>query len=288
MLHIPPMTNVHPAQTKPVSTEPAQHRTKQQPASVLASISWPSLFFFLGIMTYVLKTFKPNQSWQINEANYHLYTFPLTETESISTSLFLNVIFVSAALLIPIEILLVRNACLKQRVITGINLAAHLMEGFFINVIASHSAKTWVSEPRPDFMARCYGDHLATPQFDDKTGNVVCTQEVTHDAFVSLPSGHTSCTTTVGLYLTLLAVYTLYFRKVDLPWRRADGTWVCAWAKNLADFAFVICLLPIAGAFYVALSRVIDHRHSPSDIALGAILGMTVGALYFVRVVTRL
>lgn len=37
----------------------------------------------------------------------------------------------------------------------------------------------------------------------------------------------------------------------------------------------------------ISCSRIVDHRHSPTDVTAGALLGLVFGALVFARVVSE-
>jgi len=168
----------------------------------------------------------------------------------------------------------------------GFNTGMAMLEGFFYTVAFTEIGKFWIGEPRPDFVARCLGSHDAQASFDDN-GVIICTQDVGSNARESFPSGHSSTTFSCGVFLTAYFIWTVYFRKVDLPWRTASRQWCSKYGMMIADVGYFLCFWPIVLALFVAASRVSDHRHSPADVVSGCFLGTLFGGVLFLRLLSR-
>jgi len=132
--------------------------------------------------------------------------------------------------------------------------------------------KDAVGRPRPDLLSRC------KPKEGTSTvglvGVEVCTEtnhHRLHDGWRSFPSGHSSFSMCGLGYLSLLLAGQL----------RA----LHAGANLLSCIA---CLVPIALAVSVAISRLEDYRHDPYDVSAGMALGFTVAYFSYRRYYPRL
>jgi len=150
--------------------------------------------------------------------------------------------------------------------------------------------KNTVGRPRPDLLARCK-PAADTPQ-DTLVTIAVCTEPAhhkLHDGWRSFPSGHSSFSFAGLGYLSLfLAGQMSIFAhgvvvapypseetetEVGSP-RHAEGG-----AEKLvrADLGrALLCLTPLLGAAWIAISRCQDYRHDVYDVSVGALLGWTV------------
>lgn len=116
------------------------------------------------------------------------------------------------------------------------------------------SFKKWINlvgRPRPDFLAR-----VASGKDED-----------VREGLFAYPSGHAAEFFAVGTVLSLYFMGRARLLDATAPLRRAGG--------HLATAA--VCLLPLAVATVVAMSRVAGYRHDFSDINAGAGLGFLCG-----------
>jgi len=125
------------------------------------------------------------------------------------------------------------------------------------------SVKSLVGRPRPHFLAQCVANVALC------TGNVcppeACTGEVFHvnEAYKSFPSGHTS---TMFAGMTFLSLFIYHIAHTSIP-------------TNLC--AIVCCFLPMMAGVYVAITRTQDYKHHWEDVTVGALLGISMAAIFF-------
>eukprot|EP01083_Nonionella_stella_P134383 408946_1 len=133
---------------------------------------------------------------------------------------------------------------------------------FFITSVL----KAVVGQPRPNFFAMCEWDADAEK----------CTAESfyrRHEARRSFPSGHASLSFASLGFVSLFLLYRLV--ELDGRPRFLDGSqrqWILP--KVLLSFS------PIFLAFFVSISRIFDHYHSASDVTAGAVLGLSIAAIF--------
>jgi diacylglycerol diphosphate phosphatase/phosphatidate phosphatase len=153
---------------------------------------------------------------------------------------------------IAVYLLLARASINKVQVsLLGLSIGLMLAE-FITNVI-----KNAVGRPRPDLISRCK-PQLGTPT-DIYVGIEVCTETSHHtlqDGWRSFPSGHSSFAFAGLGYLTLFFAGQFHVFRPQ---------------NNLA--LVLVSLVPLAGAGYIAVSRLQDYRHGPIDVLAGSLLG---------------
>lgn len=171
--------------------------------------------------------------------------------------------------------------------------------------------KSIVGRPRPDLLARCDPMHGSIPTSSThyKSSLVdytICRTPIsTHtltDGFKSFPSGHSSI---AFAGLTFLAWYmhgcsNAIVRKFARPheddeYNAPTEQPVCleegqtlppTMVANeppqfLVVSSLLMPLLPILLAAYIALSRLMDYRHHPTDVLAGSILGATTATIVY-------
>eukprot|EP00055_Hartaetosiga_balthica_P007303 m.24896 g.24896 ORF g.24896 m.24896 type:complete len:319 (-) comp5706_c0_seq1:2532-3488(-) len=257
-----------------------------EPLSFAKHVSYAAPFFPLILVMIGYYAISAEETWKVNSNNYKLYTFPKVDPEIVPTKYFLVWIFLTIFLLPLIDYVCVRHSNKKLRIISGLNVAFGMLEAFLYNVAFTEFGKKWVTEPRPDFVDRCTGSITAMPTFDSD-GVIICTRTIKEDAYLSFPSGHSSCSFAAGVFLTAYFIWLAYFRKVDTPWRRKNGEWIGKLSILWGDFAYMLAIWPLIVALYIAASRVVDHRHSPADVVTGSFIGTLFGLAVFARVVAR-
>ncbi|ETW78640.1 lipid phosphate phosphatase [Heterobasidion irregulare TC 32-1] len=131
--------------------------------------------------------------------------------------------------------------------------------GRALSDLITESLKNRVGRLRPDFLARCKWD-AATRACTGKLGDII-------DGRRSFPSGHSS-TAFVGmtfLSLFLAGKTAAWCFHAPAPPRSFLGSRL---------LRFVLSLLPMAFASWVAVSRVEDYRHHKEDVIVGSIIGI--------------
>lgn len=136
-----------------------------------------------------------------------------------------------------------------------------------------------MSRPRPSFLERCWPDWRSDPSVikfrdggDEVGGYPLCYGHAgqVEEGLKSFPSGHSSWTAAGLGFLSLALAAQLQVLGT------AGGAPGRAWALLLA-------LMPSAGAVAVAITRVIDYWHHPTDVGAGLLLGFGTAALSFAQ-----
>jgi len=135
-----------------------------------------------------------------------------------------------------------------------------LFESTIFTVMITNVFKLIIGRPRPNFAAVCI--EYVTGTTNVCTGNA----RAVNDARKSFPSGHSSLSFAVAIYLMLYLATKL---RLDLP-----GSVAKSWR-------ILVVLAPPIGAGLIAASRTIDYHHHYADIIVGAVLGSSIAALVF-------
>jgi len=181
--------------------------------------------------------------------------------ETISTGLLVAIVaLVCVAVLLVLGIVGWRkygSTASAQNVRNHIFLAARaLLLSLALTALLTDTIKRLVGRPRPN----C----LALAQYAG--GVFTAPESKVNEAFQSFPSGHSSTAFSGMVFISLLLLHHLY--PPGLKIRNESWRLVCA-------------LLPCLLAGYIAISRVIDLWHHPSDILAGAMLGGSISILCF-------
>lgn len=138
---------------------------------------------------------------------------------------------------------------------------------FGLTLLVTECIKSYAAYLRPSFFELC-----------EPTANYTyCSAPDSSDARKSFPSGHAS---TAFCGLSLLSMYLQRSFGIDsvreLAVTGEDSTIAIRYKTNvphLYRLYSTLCLLPMALAIFIAVSRVVDNKHFPADIVGGAILG---------------
>ena len=166
--------------------------------------------------------------------------------------------------------------------------------------------KSWVGRPRPDLLDRCkphtvpvLDPHVYHSEYvDDSICTVPRHSFVLDDGFRSFPSGHSSSSFAGLVYLALCiraALISVVHRVTSSYAYTAaptDGAGEDSVETNRrlpppddpitpVAFSVVLPLIPVAVAAYVAVSRVMDYRHHPTDVLAGATLGTAIALVVY-------
>lgn len=131
-----------------------------------------------------------------------------------------------------------------------------LLLSLLLTILLTDVVKKLVGRPRPN----C----LALGKYQD--GAFTAPDSEVDEAFQSFPSGHSSSSFAGFVFVSLLLLHHLY--PPGLKIRNQSWRVVCS---------FLPCLL----AGYIAISRIFDYWHHPSDVLAGAVLGSSVAILIF-------
>lgn len=148
------------------------------------------------------------------------------------------------------------------------------VHGIFASVATAMSVtqfmKKLVGRPRPHFFQRCGWD--VTKQ--------ECASTPEADAFKSFPSGHSSFSfATLGF----VAIYLLGRVRPTRPFIMPIS--VCGREREVdpRDALVLAALSPLLLAAFIACSRIIDHAHHASDVAVGIGVGFFSALLFHSR-----
>jgi diacylglycerol diphosphate phosphatase/phosphatidate phosphatase len=145
--------------------------------------------------------------------------------------------------------------------------------------------KNAVGRPRPDLLSRCKAK-AGTPR-DVLVDISVCTEtghHVLHDGWRSFPSGHSSFAFAGLGYTSLFLAGQL---KIFAHERKSDESEVEKLVRGDLSRA-LLCLVPLMGAVYTAVSRCQDYRHDVYDVCTGSLIGATIAYWSYRRYWPRL
>ena len=125
----------------------------------------------------------------------------------------------------------------------------------FSGNILANCIKIQVGRPRPDYFAVLGQDSGADTLKPDDVPEKEYREE-----YKSFPSGHSCSAMSGSLYLTL-------FLNKEI---KSQQLWV-----------FILIILPLFYAFYVACTRIIQHRHHIEDVICGLFIGFLFPLLFF-------
>jgi len=130
-----------------------------------------------------------------------------------------------------------------------------------LSVTLTNIMKITVGRPRPDLFGRCQlPSDLTSNPLHGLTSWRVCTRtDLLKDGFRSFPSGHSSFAWAGMWYLILFGAAKMRISN------RKGYTWK-SW----------LLVAPLCCAILIAISRLMDYRHNPTDVIAGGILGVLV------------
>ncbi|KAF8065539.1 Pyroxd2 [Scenedesmus sp. PABB004] len=211
------------------------------------------------------------------------------------------------ALLVPFVVLVVAAAALEfgaRRRQQGVARAAVVLVNLLLTTLAALVVVGFMTELlkrlggrlRPDFLARCQpdlaavdaGGAVAYGTFPDVTCGAPASKAL-RDGHMSFPSGHSSCSATIGLVAAMYVAWSALLRDGG-----ALHAGLVAPGQGLARRAaseaaglglLLVLLFEIAWPWGVALSRFRDNRHNVSDVVAGILLAVTFAPLFVLRLV---
>lgn len=251
---------------------------------ILHEVNWPPFFLALFLVAYAVFGTEPDfGNWVVTNSTQVLYEFRLVKTQHVPDYVLPLFAMAVGIMVFAAEIAFNTSLPFRYRVAFGLAGFIAVWEAWLFTAGLTELGKNWVSEPRPDFLARCFGNGTAHYGPD---GQVVCADggKMPKEGRVSFPSGHSSLSISVGIFASCYMIWTVYSRDIAC-WFRVGRIWRSKFRRWLAQFFFIVCLLPVFGSFAIAASRVVDHMHSPADVAAGALLGLVIGGLVFARFV---
>lgn len=153
--------------------------------------------------------------------------------------------------------------------------------GMALLLLATEVPKMAVGRPRPDFLSRCKPVlHNSTVALNEWTcsGNA----SVIKEGRKSFPSGHSSSSFFVMSYLCLyyLIVYVPRNHKSHRLSDNTPRTSLISSTNKISPLALLMIVCAYLAASLVAISRLQDHKHHPTDVLAGSLLGISIS--YFV------
>lgn len=177
---------------------------------------------------------------------------------------------------------------------------------------ATETIKSTCGFLRPDFGQRCLGTNTVFPvgelEGDGRPRTILSNDECPalqtgsstkrlRDGRRSFPSGHTSVVVAGSSFMTGYALFwgaqhparkalvALNRSSSGRAGRARPGS-VIGRALFTQILETLVVLAAVGYAGYVSVSRLVDFRHHPADVAAGATLGSLFGVLFLVRTVT--
>ena len=142
-----------------------------------------------------------------------------------------------------------------------------LLFATLVNGVLTDAIKNMVGRPRPDMLSRCFPGGVPDPVPFAAPGVPACEND-DPEGWKSFPSGHSSWYFCGMGYISL---YLAAFSRVGQGLSGLGGS----------PAALVTCLAPVSAALLVAVSRVMDYRHNPSDALAGSLLGLACAWVFF-------
>ncbi|PHH63922.1 hypothetical protein CDD81_5370 [Ophiocordyceps australis] len=204
----------------------------------------------------------------------HAISYPHADHERVTSSMgFVYGFFVPFILLSAWNLLHPRSSVFKlQASLISLSISA------LVTLCITDTVKNLVGRPRPDLLARCQPDR-ASLQPGVPLSIDVCTtphDASLHDGWRSFPSGHSSFSFAGLGYLSFFFAGQL---RVFRPARDGGG-------RDLVRA--MLCLMPLIGAAFIAISRWEDYRHDAIDITTGTVLGFCIAYWSYRRYWPRL
>ncbi|EDQ86408.1 uncharacterized protein MONBRDRAFT_28266 [Monosiga brevicollis MX1] len=254
-------------------------------ATLLRETSWPSLLVALLALVFchfVMAVQK--QNWPVTNVTIGEYPFLKAERERVPSWAFVLYGFLLGPYVALIEMFVVRHGPRRLRIVMATNALLICWEGFLWTLAVTEMAKHWVAEPRPDYEHRCLG--VGGTISLDNDGNVVCLYGI-GDGNMSFPSGHSSGSLFGGIFASGYCLWVAFFRRADTYFRTHHGRWKSYAAARYTELLFILCMWPLFFSSYVAISRIVDHRHSPADVTAGSLIGIVLGTIFLARLLAR-
>lgn len=249
---------------------------------VLTSILFevPIVSVVIGLALWLAIDLSPvhHQNWKVTHENYGLYAY-IPDGVTVPTKI-LAVYYVCLGAAMTVTEALVGGK--ERRLIRALGFLGVILEMFFIVDALTNLIKHYIAEPRPLYISVCApGVPFNELKFNDGDGSIICSPGVTRKELdpvqVSFPSGHASASFSISVFCMIYAVFVFKFRLRSRVPRKYMPVY------NTSEFCAVAG--PFVIATYIAASRVHDYKHSPADIAAGALLGTLGGAVFAGRAI---
>lgn len=218
----------------------------------------------LGVLFVVLEMREPQK--QLFSLDDRSLQFPFTEHERINNAVLLLLVTLVPGVLVSLFSLLSGDGGPGHRLMLLNSALVGLAMSLFLTATVTNVLKLLIGRPRPDFLARCIPKDGTS--VSDWVSYEVCTNDdwsILMDGFKSCPSGHTSLSFAVYFYV---ACFVAGQMKVFHP--------------GMHLYKMVIAGTPLLISTYVAISRIMDYRHHPTDVIFGSLLGCILSWLCYV------
>ncbi|WFD41486.1 hypothetical protein MPSI1_000115 [Malassezia psittaci] len=256
-------------------------------------IDWASLITLFLITSLVgLGRWGFRQPFRLDDPNIQ---YPFTEHERVP-----GLLLFFYSMLVPLTGVILLSLAHTRKLARLNSAALGLLLTLAATGMITNVIKVWVGRPRPDLLARCHPrkldpitDGLYHSGFvDDSICTTPLNSYLLEDGFRSFPSGHSSSSFAGLVYLALCvrAALSSVVHQISRAYvYSAAPTDLVDEEHNEQDpdfrrpppneplipvaFSVLLPLVPVMVAAYVAISRVMDHRHHPTDVLAGASLG---------------
>ncbi|KAL6767978.1 hypothetical protein ACKKBF_B37335 [Auxenochlorella protothecoides x Auxenochlorella symbiontica] len=165
------------------------------------------------------------------------------------------------------------------------------IQSFVCGLLVVQITKLVVGRTRPDFLARCnpiIPGNITITIGGDPNALWPCQRpydDVLKDGFQSFPSGHTSTAFNLTVYTSAYLIWCWHMR---LSWTPVHLSMKQQFLLDLRNVAAKLWMLVLLGvAWGIAISRIIDNQHHPSDVIGGALIGICIALIYVLRAIPR-
>ena len=228
----------------------------------LCAADWAAAALLLGLV--VLAEVAPARRRFLRPADLPAVSFPLQANTVPSWSV------PAANLAVPLAVMAAHAALCRpppgpwrvfRRAVTGLLFAT------LVNGALTGAVKNMVGRPRPDMLSRCFPAGVPDPVPFAAPGVPACEHD-DPEGWKSFPSGHSSW------YFCGMGYTSLYLAAFADVLGGGGG-------RARSPGALTASLAPVSVALLVAVSRVMDYRHNPSDVLAGSLLGLLCAWAFF-------
>lgn len=204
-------------------------------------------------ITLVMEKITPRHGYAVKEKlfEYNVYPHKANSVPSWSVPIY--------SLIGPVVLFVVYGAIFRRPAMEVFRLVRVFVLAVFLTAAITNAVKVPVGRFRPNFVQTCWPDGQIVFTHEDAYGGYPkcsCSESESNEIRKSFPSGHSSWSA-AGLG------FTTYFLLGQLQ----------AFTGNGQVWKFFVAVLPGLGAVAVAITRVVDYWHHPSDVLTGLALG---------------
>ncbi|PNW83303.1 hypothetical protein CHLRE_05g230900v5 [Chlamydomonas reinhardtii] len=222
------------------------------------------------ILALVLELAKPRNTYILKDTLYW-HSYPKKDNTVPSSSVPIY------SLIGPFVVFLFYRFVAKRSNYEVARLTIALCLAYFLTGAITNCLKLPVGRLRPNFVRTCWPNGTIVLSHEDQWGGyAVCDPSVPEsdvdEVHKSWPSGHSSLSAAGLGFLTFWLLGQLRAFAAPSPWFWGAASAAAPPSKG-RQWRFLVAILPSFGAVAVAVTRVLDYWHFPSDVLTGLAIG---------------